>query len=144
MGPFDPGLRTERVGSARLPQWPSCLAVEAKARPWRPDGDSLEVLRESFLARSANPGIQVPANHDRKWRALETFVRGGPAAVLLVASGARWWFEVQDRDDHLALTAAAEQAIERSQTADRRGRGGLLAFQLHGIVREWHGCATRM
>ncbi len=80
-----------------------CLAVEAKARPWRPDSDSLQSLRDSFVSRSTNPMAPVPTNHDRKWRALEGFVKTRPVTVLLVASGARWWLEAYELDGQMAV-----------------------------------------
>lgn len=79
------------------------LAVEAKARALRPATDSLESLRDSLLARSRDPEVVIPANHDRKWRALADYCQRGPVVVLLVASGARWWFTAESCDGRLVV-----------------------------------------
>jgi hypothetical protein len=79
------------------------LAVEAKARPLRPDADSLEALRDSFVSRSIDPTVPLRKNHERKWRALEEFVTEGPVTVLLVASGARWWFDAAGFNGRLTI-----------------------------------------
>jgi hypothetical protein len=89
------------------------LAVEAKARAHRPHQDSLESLSDSFLARSTDGDAPCPANHDRKWRALERWVADCPVDVLLTASGARWWFRAHDEHERMQLDVVQE--------ADARG-----------------------
>lgn len=70
---------------------------------WRPDSDSLESLRDSFVSRSTNSTVPVPTNHDRKWSALEGFMKIRPVTVLLVASGARWWLEACELDGRMVV-----------------------------------------
>lgn len=84
------------------------LVVEAKARAHPPASDSLESLRGSFLARSDDPGVSIPANHDRKWWALADYAQHGPVQVLLLASGARWWFRARSHGGRLVVEPEAE------------------------------------
>jgi hypothetical protein len=85
------------------------LLVEAKARV---DGsDSLTSLRTSFLTAATDPAhVIANGNHRRKWDHLCRVVQNGPVDVLLVASGARWWFR-----------AARDGAVMRLEPAPRQG-----------------------
>jgi Holliday junction resolvase-like predicted endonuclease len=77
------------------------LLVEAKARAHRPDGDSLESLRESLHALSRDESSATSTNHRNKFRELRAAAAHGPVVVLLVASDARWWMEATVRPDGL-------------------------------------------
>lgn len=80
------------------------LLVEAKARAHRPDGDSLESLRDSLRALSRDEASPASTNHRNKFRELRAAVNLGPVVVLLVASDARWWLSATSRQDgHIDL-----------------------------------------
>ena len=68
------------------------FVAEAKARVMGADG--LSALAAAFERLQRDPTAVTAPGHRRKWRELTTIVsQHGSIEVLLVADGARWWYD---------------------------------------------------
>jgi hypothetical protein len=89
------------------------LLVEAKARV--KGGDSLSALLSSFEKLSEDPAVPVSRNHRRKWNELLLMVgEHGTLQLLLVADGARWWFEAQASGNSVVINRTSPDKQSQS------------------------------
>lgn len=80
------------------------FAAEAKARTT--GSDSLSSLVVSFQRLENDPDAAIGSGHRRKWDELARIVgEHGPIELLLVADGARWWYDVAAAPRGIRLTA---------------------------------------
>lgn len=103
---FDPFTRGAALdlwgfkGPAGVNWWDGTIAFVAEAKARVAGSDSLTGLASALERLQADSTVSADSGHRRKWDELVAIVdQHGSVELLLVADGARWWYDVTPSTD---------------------------------------------